>query len=180
VRIADVLAVSGAGRAEFDRDYESLEDCYAHAYAAQTRGLVATLGERVAKVSGWRAGLRAGLVAIADFIESDPALAAGLAVEVRVVDGEAMARRRELVALGVGALQAVAEDPEARETPGDHSAELSVYTVEEAAATALREGDPARFRAALPDLAYLILAGSYSEQIARAESRLLAAGSAAS
>jgi AcrR family transcriptional regulator len=172
VKIADVLARSGTDRAEFDRNYASLEDCYASAYAATTGALVARLDAASGRASGWRGCLRETLRALAGFIESDPALAAGVVVAVGVVGGEATARRSELIGRAVGALRAVRADLEAREVPSRLAATLTVYTLEEAAATALATGRPEQFRAALPDLTYLIVAGCFDEEIAREEARL--------
>jgi AcrR family transcriptional regulator len=176
VKIADVLARSGSDRAEFDRSFASLEDCYAGAYAATTGALVARFEVASGRASGWRECLRETLRGLADFIESDPALAAGIVVAVGVVDGEATARRSELIARAVGALRAVRGDPEASEVPSRLAATLSVYTLEEAAATALGAGRPEQFRAALPDLTYLIVAACFDEETARAEALLASDG----
>jgi AcrR family transcriptional regulator len=176
VEIADVLARSGASRAQFEHNYASLEDCYAGAYAATTGALVASLEARSRRASDWRECLRETLRALADFIESDPALAAGIVVGVGVVGGEAAARRGELIDRGVAALRAVRADPEAREVPSRMAATLTVYTLEEAAAAALSASHPEQFRATVPDLTYLIVAGSFDEETARAEARLAGDG----
>jgi AcrR family transcriptional regulator len=176
VKIADVLARSDTDRAEFDRSFASLEDCYAGAYAATTGALVARLEAASEQASDWRECLRETLWGLADFIESDPALATGIVVGVGVVGGEATARRSELIGRGVAALRAVRADPEARELPSRLAATLTVYTLEEAAATALGAGRPEQFRAALPDLTYLIVAACFDEEIAREEARLASDG----
>jgi AcrR family transcriptional regulator len=173
VTIAAVVERSGASLAQFEHLYDSLEDCYDSAYAARMGALLASLEERVRQAANWREGLRVTLWSLADFIEDDPALAAGLLVEVGVVGGGATSRRGELIAHCIGAVMAVAADPEASQAPSPLSAELTVYTVEGALLSALRSGEPGRLRAALPELAHMILAGSFEERIARTEARLV-------
>ncbi len=155
-----VLEYSGGHRKQFYDHFDSLEDCFAQAYAAWVERLGVDLLEAAVSAGGWRPGVRAGLVRLFRFATGQPAIARSLFVEVQVAGGEALREHDAALDRLAGALDGVRAEIDPADAPPDATGLFVVGGIEACLCDALAGGEADRIWEALPELMHLAV-GSY-------------------
>jgi AcrR family transcriptional regulator len=155
-----ILEHSGGHRAQFYKDFESKEDCFAQAYAVWIERLCVGVLEAAATTPGWEAGVREAIVRLFQFVTARPAIARALFVEVQIAGEPAMARHEAAVERLAAAIDSARTDIDPAEEPPEATGVFVVGGIESCIAEALSAGDPARVWDALPELMHFA-AGSY-------------------
>jgi AcrR family transcriptional regulator len=155
-----VLEYSGGHRKQFYNHFDSLEDCFQQAYATWIERLGVSLLEAAVSASGWRAGVRAGLVRLFQFVDEQPAIARALFVEAQVAGGETLAERDGAMGRLAQALDSVRANIDADQLPPETTGIFVVGGIEACLCDVLAAGDANRIWDALPELMHLA-AGSY-------------------
>jgi AcrR family transcriptional regulator len=159
----------GGNRSQFYRHFGGKAPCYQAAYAEEAAGLVEEMLAAGRSAPAWPAGLGAALSALADFVTGVPPLAKGVLVEVHVAGGEALLLRRALGDRLAAALDSARCQPGALPAPPELTARFMVGAVDTAAARALALGEPQAFPLQVGELARMILAAYFGEEMAAAE-----------
>jgi AcrR family transcriptional regulator len=155
-----VLEYSGGHRRQFYEHFASLGDCFQQAYSAWIERLGVNLLEAAVSAPGWRAGVRAGLVRLFQFVSERPAIARSLFVEVHVAGGAAMAEHDRALERLAQALDSVRGEIEPGQAPPESTGMFVVGGVEACLGEVLAAGNPNRVWDALPELMHLAV-GSY-------------------
>lgn len=155
-----VLEYSGGHRKRFYEHFDSLEDCFAQAYATRIDQLGVDLIEAAVPAEGWRESVRAGLVELFRFVAAEPAIARSLFLEVQVAGGPALARHDEAVERLAGLFDGARAEVPAGEEPPASAGAFVVGGVEACVCDVLAAGEPRRLWDALPELMHLAV-GSY-------------------
>jgi AcrR family transcriptional regulator len=163
-----VLEFSGGHRKQFYDHFDSLEDCFAQAYATWIDRLGTTMLEAAVTADDWRGAVRAGLIALLRFVERRQDLARALFVEVQVAGGAALAKHDEALERLAGLLDSVRADMDPAEAAPESTKFFVVGGVEAALCSALAEGEAGRIWDSLPELMQMIV-GSYLDPVAAEE-----------
>lgn len=155
-----ILDHSGGHRAQFYKDFESKEDCFAQAYATWIERLCVSLLEAAATTPGWEGGVRAAIVRLFQFATARPAIARALFVEVQIAGEPALARHEAAVERLAAAIDSARADLDPAEAPPQATGAFVVGGIESCVGEALSAGEPGRVWAALPELMHFA-AGSY-------------------
>ncbi|HEY7456507.1 MAG TPA: TetR/AcrR family transcriptional regulator [Solirubrobacterales bacterium] len=155
-----ILERSGGHRAQFYKDFESKEDCFAQAYAVWIERLCVGVLEAAATAPGWEGGVRAAIVRLFQLATARPAIARALFVEVQIAGEPALARHEATVERLAAAIDSARADLDPTEAPPDATGVFVVSGIESCVSEALTAGDPDRVWDALPELMHFA-AGSY-------------------
>lgn len=154
--VKDVYERYGGYRAEFYRQFANKAECYAVAYEVAVERLWRRLARACGAADGWAGGFRAVLGELAEFVSENPDQAAGLLVEAHVAGGRAGAKRAEVFERLTRAVDgARRETSGSRHSPPPITARFIVSAIEESVVSALANGAPGDFAAAVPSLAYM-------------------------
>ncbi len=155
-----ILEHSGGHRAQFYKDFESKEDCFAQAYAVWIERLCVSVLEVAVTTPGWEAGVREAIVRLFQFVTARPAIARALFVEVQIAGEPAMARHEAAVERLAAAIDSPRAEIDPAEAPPEATGAFVVGGIEACVCEALSAGDPSRLWEALPELMHFA-AGSY-------------------
>lgn len=155
-----ILEHSGGHRAQFYKDFESKEDCFAQAYAVWIERLCVSLLEAAATAEGWESGVRAAIVRLFRFVTARPSIARALFVEAQIAGEPALARHEAAVERLAAAVDGARTEIDPAEAPPEATGVFVVGGIEACVSEALGAGDPARVWDALPELMHFA-AGSY-------------------
>ncbi len=155
-----ILEHSGGHRAQFYKDFESMEDCFAQAYATWIERLCVSLLEAAATTPGWEGGVRAAIVRLFQFATARSAIARALLVEVQIAGEPALARHEAAVERLAAAIDSARADLDPASAPPEATGVFVVGGIESCVGEALSTGEPDRVWAALPELMHFA-AGSY-------------------
>lgn len=155
-----VLEYSGGHRKQFYAHFDSLEDCFAHAYGAWVDRLGVRLIEATLPADGWRSSVRAGMVSLFRFVVEQPRIARSLLLEVQIAGGGALAKHDEVIERLAGLFDSVRTEIAAEDEPPPSAGVFVVGGVEACICDALAAGEPRRIWDALPELMHLAV-GSY-------------------
>jgi AcrR family transcriptional regulator len=158
--VRSILEHSGGHRAQFYKDFESKEDCFAQAYAAWIERLCVSVLEAAATTPGWEAGVREAVVRLFQFVTARPAIARALFVEVQIAGEPALARHDAVIERLAAAIDSARADMDPADAPPDATGVFVIGGIESCVAEALSAGDPGRVWDALPELMHFA-AGSY-------------------
>lgn len=158
--VRSILERSGGHRAQFYKDFESKEDCFAQAYAVWIERLCVSVLEAAATAPGWENGVRAALVRLLRFVTARPAIARALFVEVQIAGEPALARHEAAVERLAAMIDSARADLDPANEPPEATGVFVVGGIESCVAEALTAGDPGRAWDALPELMHFA-AGSY-------------------
>jgi len=150
--VAAVIERYGGYRLQFYKQFASLADAYASAYAAHADRLAQRVLAAGAEPPSWREGLRAALAELAEFLAAQPLLARGLLLGVHIAGGRAQAHRNEVLERLSRAVDSARRESGARHSPPPVTALFMVSAIEASAVTALNSGEPGRFAEAAADL----------------------------
>ena len=173
--VQDVIDRYGGHRQQFYAHFANKADCYAAAYEFEVERLYATLRDLAQAEPSWHRGLAAILTGLADFLCERPAFARGLLVEVHVAGGSALLKRLEVFERLTRAVDSARHETESRHSPPPVTATFMVGAIEAAVTSALTRGEPEDFSAAVPELAQMILAAYFGDEIADEETAILRA-----
>jgi AcrR family transcriptional regulator len=157
--VAVVLGRSGWNLTSFYRAYSGKAACYAAAYDSAATALCARLLAACKAAPDWPAAMKTGLLELSAYTAEDPALAAGLLVEVHVADGAALERRAELVARLARAVDRGRQATRQQSPPRPVTPVFVVEAIEAAVARSLADGTP--LREALPGLLFIAVASYF-------------------
>jgi AcrR family transcriptional regulator len=163
-----ILEHSGGHRAQFYKDFESKEDCFAQAYAVWIERLCVGLLEAAATTPGWEAGVREAVVRLFRFVTERPAIARALFVEVQIAGEPAMARHEAVVERLAAAVDSARAEIEPDEAPPEATGIFVVGGIESCACEALSAGDPERLWEALPELMHFAVGSYFGKEAAEA------------
>jgi AcrR family transcriptional regulator len=163
-----VLEYSGGHRKQFYDHFESLEDCFEQACETWIERLGVNLLEAAVSVQGWRAGVRAGIMRLFQFVAAQPTIARSLFIEAHVAGGKALAAREQAVERLAQALDSVRAEIEPDQAPPSATGIFVVGGIEACVCDALTAGDQARIWDTLPELMHMA-AGSYLDREAAEE-----------
>lgn len=158
--VRSILEHSGGHRAQFYKNFESKEDCFAQAYAVWIERLCVSVLEAAATTPGWEAGVREAVVRLFQFVTGRPAIARALFVEVQIAGEPALARHDAVIERLAAAIDSARVEIDPADAPPDATGVFVVGGIESCVAEALSAGDPGRVWDALPELMHFA-AGSY-------------------
>lgn len=167
--VQSVIDRYGGHRQQFYRYFASKAECYAAAYELQVESLYTALKDAAAAEPSWHRGLLAVLRGLADFLCERPALARGLLVEVHVAGGPALLKRLEVFERLTRAVDSARHETESRHSPPPVTATFMVGAIEAAVTSALSRAEPRDFSDAVPELAHMVLAAYFGDEIAGEE-----------
>jgi AcrR family transcriptional regulator len=163
-----ILERSGGHRAQFYKDFESKEDCFAQAYATWIERLCVSLLEAAATAPGWEAGIREAIVRLFRFVGERPAIARALFVEVQIAGEPALARHEAVVERLAAAVDSARAEIPSQEEPPEATGIFVVAGVEACVCEALGAGDPGRLWEALPELMHFAVGSYFGKEAAEA------------
>ena len=155
-----ILEHSGGHRAQFYKDFESKEDCFAQAYAVWIEPLCVSVLEAAATTPGWEGGVRAAIGRLFQFVSARPAIARALFVEVQIAGQPALARHDAVIERLGAAIDSARADIDPAAAPPEATGVFVVGGIESCVSEAISAGDPSRVWDALPELMHFA-AGSY-------------------
>jgi len=167
--VQDVIDRYGGHRQQFYKHFSGKAECYAAAYEFEVDRLYARLGDRAAAEPSWQRGLVAILNGLAGFLCERPTFARGLLVEVHVAGGPALLKRLEVFERLTRAVDSARHETESRHSPPPVTATFMVGAIEAAVTSALTRADPQDFADAVPELAEMIIAAYFGDEIAGEE-----------
>lgn len=161
-------AIDGYGghRQQFYAHFAGKAQCYAAAYEFEIERLYAKLRCLALVEPSWQQGLVAVLGGLADFICERPVLARGLLVEVHVAGGPALLKRLEVFERLTRTVDSARRETGSRHSPPPVTATFMVGAIEAAVTSALSRAEPGDFAAAVPELAQMVLAAYFGDEIA--------------
>jgi AcrR family transcriptional regulator len=167
--VQDTIDRYGGHRQQFYAHFANKAECYAAAYEFEVERLYAALQARAAAEPSWQQGLVAVLRGLAAFLRERPTFARGLLVEVHVAGGSALLKRLEVFERLTRAVDSARHETESRHSPPPVTATFMVGAIEAAVTSALTRAEPEDFSAAVPELAHMVLAAYFGDEIAGEE-----------
>lgn len=172
--VRTVLDRAGLYRQAFYDNFADKDACYLAAFEAGVERLEATIAAAAAGEASWRGKLRAGLGALLDFLEAEPAVARALVVEVHAAGPEALARRAEAMKRAADFIDLARQEAPGPETPPPIAAEGVVSGIHAVIHSRLSTGAES-FRPLLPEFMYFAVL-PYFGAAAASEEMMLAGG----
>ncbi len=163
-----ILEHSGGHRAQFYKDFESKEDCFAQAYATWIERLCIDLLEGAVTTPGWEAGVREAILRLFRFATARPAIARALFIEVQIAGEPALARHEAVVERLAAAIDSARAEIEPDEAPPEATGTFVVGGVESCVCEALSAGDPGRLWETLPELMHFAVGSYFGKEAAEA------------
>ncbi len=173
--VQDTIDCYGGHRQQFYAHFANKAECYAAAYEFEVERLYSTLQARAAAEPSWQQGLVAVLRGLAAFLGERPTFARGLLVEVHVAGGSALLKRLEVFERLTRAVDSARHETESRHSPPPVTATFMVGAIEAAVTSALTRAEPEDFADAVPELAHMVLAAYFGDEIAGEETDILRA-----
>jgi AcrR family transcriptional regulator len=171
--VQDTIDRYGGHRQQFYKHFSGKAECYAAAYEFEVERLYGALAARAAAQPSWHGGLFAALTGLAELICARPTFARGLLVEVHVAGGSALLKRLEVFERLTRAVDSARHETESRHSPPPVTATFMVGAIEAAVTSALTRADPQDFADAVPELAHMVLAAYFGDEIAGEETAIL-------
>jgi AcrR family transcriptional regulator len=165
----------GGHRQQFYKHFAGKAECYAVAYEFEVERLYAALRARAEAEPSWHRGLVSLLSGLGEFLCERPKFARGLLVEVHVAGGPALLKRLEVFERLTRAVDSARHETGSRHSPPPVTATFMVGAIEAAVTSSLTRAEPADFAAAVPELAHMILAAYFGDDIAGEETEALRA-----
>jgi AcrR family transcriptional regulator len=173
--VADVLEMSGVGRATFYELFEDKEDCFLAAHGVLTDDLFAQTTAAYEQPGPWPERVRKGIAALLDWLADDPDIARVTLLEIATIGpgvqklfGQELTRFSALLEEGTQFSESPGGPPNLASIAGSA---IFVHVYEEVV------GDrAARLPLLLPQLTYQALLPFLGEEEARAEERKARAG----
>ena len=158
-----VLDAYGGNRAQLYGQFTNLEACYLEAYETESERLGAEIRRAAAAAPDWRAGLGAGLEALARFAQEQPLVARALLIDVHLAGRAALDKRKEMLERLSGAIDSARRETRSRHSPPPLTALFMVSAIETAVVSALIAGEPQRFGEAVPELVEIVCVAYFGD-----------------
>jgi AcrR family transcriptional regulator len=167
LKVGDLLERSGAGRSEFERWFNSKEDCFAAAYGAAIDCAVATVLGAGASQPDWRAGFRAALVSLFSLVVAEPVAARALLVQVHLADGGTREKRRTVVERLSRAVESARRETGSRHSSSPLTGTLIIGAIEATVCSQLQpRRQPGNLWEKLPELVHFAVLPYFGEDAA--------------
>lgn len=127
--VSRIAQRAGVSRGTFYALFSDRDECLAAVYADLTEALSEELARVESAGLTWRERVRAGLIAILDLLDREPALARVCIVQCARGGPRLIEAREQAVARLAAALDTGREDPECELKPSDATAEILVHAV---------------------------------------------------
>ncbi len=166
-----VLDQTGLYRQAFYDEFADKDVCYLEALGYGVAKFEAIAAAAAGPAEGWRNKLRAGLSAVLDGLDADPAMGRALVVEVHAAGPEALKTRAEAMKRITDFIDSARHSATAAETPPPIAAEGIVAGMHAVVHAKLATGDSDGFRELLPDFMYFAVLPYFGAEVAGAEMR---------
>ncbi len=164
-----VLDRTGLYRQAFYDEFADKDDCYLEALAYGVAKFEAIAKAAAEPEEGWRAQLRAGVGAVLDALDADPAAGRALIVEVHAAGAEALKIRSEAMKHVTDFIDSARHASSGTESPPPIAAEGIVAGMHAVVHAKLAAGDEDGFRQLLPDFMYFAVLPYFGADVAGAE-----------
>ncbi len=156
VSVERVYRHYGGSRNQFYRHFGSKQECFAAAYEGEGDRICGLLLDEAERGGGKRDRLTAALESLASVVNSRPAVARAMFVEVHVAGGAALRKRHEIVERLSRALEDSCHGTGPRQSPPRTTAEFIIGAIEQAVCASLLQERPEDLDAAIPELASIV------------------------
>jgi AcrR family transcriptional regulator len=168
--VRTVLDRTGVYRQAFYDNFADKDECYLQAYDTGVERVEALLVEAAAGESSWTDQLRAGLGALLDFLDTEPAIGRALIVEVHAAGPEALAKRTAAMAKAHEFLDRAREEAAGEgEDPPPIAGEGIAAGIHAVIHSRLATGAEGGFRELLPEFMYFAVLPYFGAELAGAE-----------
>ena len=150
-----IVERSGLDAKAFHSLFDTPAACYASGYVATVDDLMLDLFASADRHPTWALSMRAGLQALAKFVETEPTLARGIILEVYIAGGIAAAKRDEVFERLSRAVDSARRENASRHSPPPIASRFILNMIEAQVGKWLQEDDPAPLKDAVPDLLYV-------------------------
>lgn len=164
-----VLDQTGLYRQAFYDEFADKDVCYLEALAYGVLKLEAIARAAAEPEESWRGKLRAGIGAVLDALDADPAIGRALIVEVHAAGPEALKIRSEAMKGITDFIDSARHASTGTETPPPIAAEGIVAGMHAVVHAKLASGDSDGFRQLLPDFMYFAVLPYFGAEVAGAE-----------
>ncbi|HEX4463612.1 MAG TPA: TetR/AcrR family transcriptional regulator [Solirubrobacterales bacterium] len=164
-----VLDQTGLYRQAFYDEFADKDVCYLEALAYGVAKFEAVASAAAEPEESWRGKLRAGIGAILDALDADPAIGRALIVEVHAAGPEALKIRSEAMKEITDFIDSARHASTGTETPPPIAAEGIVAGMHAVVHAKLATGDADGFRQLLPDFMYFAVLPYFGAEVAGAE-----------
>jgi AcrR family transcriptional regulator len=171
--VRSVLGRTGLYRQAFYDDFEDKADCYLQALDAGIARVEALIGTATRAERGWPAQVRAGLLALLDFLEAEPNVGRALIVEVHPAGGPAREKRAAAMRKAAHCLDRARLEVGSREAPAIAS-EAVVAGIVAVLHSRLASRRDTGFKQLLPELMYVAVLPYFGPEAAGGELRPVA------
>jgi len=164
-----VLDQTGLYRQAFYDEFADKDACYLEALAYGVAKFEAIARAAAEPEESWRGKLRAGIGAVLDALDSDPAIGRALIVEVHAAGPEALKVRTDAMKGITDFIDSARHASTGTEAPPPIAAEGIVAGMHAVVHAKLAAGDSDGFRQLLPDFMYFAVLPYFGAEIAGAE-----------
>jgi AcrR family transcriptional regulator len=164
-----VLDRTGLYRQAFYDEFADKDACYLEALNFGVAKMEAIASAAVDSTEGWQGKLRAGLVAILDALDADPAIGRALIVEVHAAGPPALKIRSEAMKRITDFIDSARHASTGIEAPPPIAAEGIVAGMHAVVHAKLAAGEESGFRELLPDFMYFAVLPYFGSEVADAE-----------
>jgi len=166
-----VLGRTGLYRQAFYDEFPDKEACYLEAFGFGVARLEEIVASAAAPEQSWQGRLRAGLGALLDALDADPAMGRALVVEVHAAGPEALQSRSEAMKRITDFIDSARHESDGQESPPPIAAEGIVAGMHAVVHAKLAAGDEQGFRELLPDFMYFATLPYFGADVASEEMR---------
>jgi AcrR family transcriptional regulator len=168
--VQNVLSRAGISRPTFYEQFEDKEDCFLAAFDAAAKQMREQVEVAVAEAAGrgWRARLRAGIVALLRFVAEEPEAARVVIVEARASSPAGLLRRDELLDEFATCIDSLVRE-ELSEAPSAIAAAGVVGGIESVLYARLQRDEVDDLDSLLPSLMYFAVLAYDGQSAAREE-----------
>jgi AcrR family transcriptional regulator len=164
-----VLDQTGLYRQAFYDEFADKDVCYLEALSYGVAKFEVLANAAAEPETGWRAKLRAGLGAVLDALDADPAIGRALIVEVHAAGPEALKIRSDAMKGITDFIDSARHASTGTEAPPPIAAEGIVAGMHAVVHAKLATGDEDGFRELLPDFMYFAVLPYFGAEVAGAE-----------
>ena len=164
-----VLGRTGLYRQAFYDEFADKEACYLEAFDFGVARLEAIASGAAASEEDWQGRLRAGLAAVLDALDADPAMGRALVVEVHAAGPEGLKSRSIAMKRITNFIDSARHASEGSESPPPIAAEGIVAGMHAVVHAKLAAGEDEGFRELLPDFMYFAVLPYFGAEAADAE-----------